>query len=180
MSVSTSGNNFQKIILNIYAKDFKYLIKREKSSGKAFSRLRLKSEIMGNIECENFDLNKYNFSNVMINYSFVEGKLNLNQTVANFMGGAVKGNGFIDVSGEHPYIDLLFNFDGIKVQNIANLKDEYSGRVFGVAKGSANIEFGMDKDASLFDSLKGKIEFNIDKGKLVNTGIQKGLGNMAV
>jgi hypothetical protein len=176
VSVSTSGNNFQKVILNIYAKDFKYLIKKEKNSGKTFSRLKIKSDIMGRIECDNFNVNKYDFSNVVINYSFIEGKLNLNQTIAHFMGGSIKGNGYIDISGVAPYIDLFFNFDEIKIQNIANLREELSGRFFGIAKGNANIEFGMDKDASVFDSLKGKIEFNVDKGKLVNTGVQKGLG----
>ncbi len=176
VSVSTSGNNFQKVILNIYAAEFKYLFKKDKNAGKSFSRLKIKSDITGRIECDNFDVNKYNFSNVVVNYSFIEGKLNLNQAVSNFMGGAVKGNGYIDLSGENPYIDLLFNFNDIKIQNIANLKEELSGRFFGVAKGNANIEFGIGKDSSIFDSLKGKIEFNVDKGKLVDTGVQKGLG----
>ncbi|MBN2402801.1 MAG: AsmA family protein [Spirochaetes bacterium] len=176
VSVSTSGNNFQKVILNVYSKEFKYLIRKVKNTGEAFSRLKIKSDFIGRIDCDNFFLNRYNFSDVVINYSFIEGKLNLNQAVANFMGGAVKGNGYIDVSGQDPYVDLLFNFDDIKIQNIAGLKEELSGRFFGVAKGNVDIEFGIDKDSSIFDSLKGKVEFNIDKGKLVNTGIQKGLG----
>jgi hypothetical protein len=176
VSISTSGNNFQKIILNIYAKEFKYIFNKEKNAGRTFSRLKIKSDITGRIECDSITVNKYNFLNTVVNYSFIEGKVNLNQAVANFMGGSIKGNGYIDVSGEEPYADLLLNFDGIKIQNIANLKDELSGRFFGIAKGSANIEFRIGKDSGIFDSLKGKIEFNIDKGKLVDTGVQKGLG----
>ncbi len=176
VSVSTSGDSFQKIILNIYAKDFKYRFKKEKNKRKVFSGLKIKSDITGRIECENITVNGYNFLNTVVNYSFIEGKVNLNQAVANFMGGAIKGNGYIDLSGEEPYADLLLNFDGIKIQNIANLKEEYSGRFFGVARGKASMEFRIAGDSAIYDSLKGKIEFNVDKGKLVNTGVQKGLG----
>jgi hypothetical protein len=175
-SISTSGNNFQKIILNIYAKEFKYDFNKDKNAGKTFSRLKIKSDISGRIESDSVTVNNYNFLNTAINFSFIEGKININQVVTNFMGGAIKGNGYIDVSGEEPYADLLLNFDGIKVQNIANQKEDLAGRFFGVARGNANIEFRVGKEAGISDSMKGKIEFNIDKGKVVDTGVQKGLG----
>lgn len=176
ISLSTSGKNFNKIILNLYAKDFNYNISDEEILKKAFTPVRSKSEVTGRMEVENLNIKKFSFSNLVINYSFNDGKLSLNQVNCNFMGGDIKCKGFIDLSSVKPYVNLSAGFDGIKVQNFSSIYNELSGRIFGVAKGNADIEFDVDKDSGISNSLKAKIEVNIDKGKLVNTGLQKGFG----
>ncbi len=181
LSISVSGKNFEKIILNLYAKEFNYLFDKEKSIENNFSSYKIhpdkiRSDISGRIDIENLKVDKYAFSDVAVVYSFRDGKLILSQAGGKFMGGSINGNGNIDISGNEPNINISANFNDIKVQNIANLNEELSGRFFGIAEGYVNLGFGITKDADIFDSLKGRIEFNIDKGKLVNTGMQKGLG----
>ncbi|MFH0975453.1 MAG: AsmA family protein [Spirochaetota bacterium] len=176
LSISTSGNNFQKIILNFNAREFTYVTEKEAGSKKSSSQFNIKSEVSGRIDIDNLNINKYNFSNASLNYSVINNRINLNQASIGFMGGNIKGNGYVDFSRNEPYMELNAGFQEIKVQNLANLNSELSGRFFGIAKGNTEIKFGVNKETGQFDLLKGKIEFNIDKGKLVNTGIQKGLG----
>jgi hypothetical protein len=89
---------------------------------------------------------------------------------------ASSGKGSIDYSRNYPYLELSSSFSDIKMQNIANLSDKFKNRFFGIAAGNAEIGIKLDKDEDITKSLKGKIEFNVVKGKLVDTGIQNGLG----
>ncbi len=175
VSISTSGNNLEKIILNIYSKEFRYNVSKASAADINLSKTDIQSEITGRLEVENLYINDYKLSDVFVNYAFAKGVFNFNRIVCKFMGGDISSNGYVDTSRDNIYVDFAASFEEIKVQNIVSLKNEYSGRFFGLAMGNADFEFSVKKGASLYDSLKGKMEVTIDKGKLVNTGIQKGL-----
>ena len=165
----------RKIILNIHAKEFKYFTDNVSTSGQNFSGNKIQSEISGLAEIENLDIDEYNLSNFYLNYSFVNGILNLNRINCKFSGGNIDANGFLDIKSNIPYVDLKLNFSDVKVQDVTKYNNDLAGRFFGTAKGNANIEFRIEKGKSLFESLKAKMEIEVDKGKLVNTGMQEGL-----
>ncbi|MBN2040207.1 MAG: hypothetical protein JW864_09210 [Spirochaetes bacterium] len=175
LSISTSGDNFQKILLNIYAAEFRYSTDESQDAGKSFSVETIQSEITGLVEIGNLYIDDYNFSDIYLNYSFINGILNLNRISSIFLNGNIEAKGFLDIKSSIPYVDLKTNFTDIKVQDLSKFDDDLTGRIYGTASGNVNFEFGIEKGKSLFESLKAKIEVEVDKGKLVNTGLQKSL-----
>jgi hypothetical protein len=177
ISISTAIDRMDKIILNIHFNEFNLKLSDDvkEKQDLDFSNVDTKTEVTGRLEIGNLIVDKFNFSNVFINYSFNEKVLKLNKIDCNLLGGNIKADGFINLSGKEPYVRGSANFFGIKVHNVANLYEDFSNRFFGSAQGNADFEFSLKDGTSIYDSLRGRIEINIDKGKIVNTGIQKGL-----
>ncbi|MCP4763718.1 MAG: AsmA-like C-terminal region-containing protein, partial [archaeon] len=176
VSIATTDNNFKKIALNITAKEFHF-----KHNGDSFSEYKDSSnelgfKISGRIDIDNLFIEKYNFSNFSLNYSLFQRNLVIERIMSKFMGGNVNAKGNFDIFKDNPDARFSISFKKIKVHNLARLSEKYNGRLFGVATGEANFKFKISRNSSISDSLSGNMKFFIDKGKIVNTGIQKGLG----
>ena len=70
-------------------------------------------------------------------------------------------------------MDYSLNFKNIKIQDFPFQNQELKSRFFGFADGNATLAILPGKNPE--DTIKGKVVFNISKGKVVNTGVQNGL-----
>jgi hypothetical protein len=175
VSAGAKDGQFRKFLVNLTSKDFR--MKREESKTPFnFSPVHLPIEMAGTVDIENFHYDKIDMSKISATYTMAKGSITVNKMAAQFMGGEVNGRAHIDLSKASPDIDVGLSFSRVKVQNLTNLSEQFSNRLFGVAAGMIDVKFSIDRDFNIFNSLKGKMEFNIDNGKLVNTGIQDGLG----
>ncbi len=176
ISIATTDKNFNKIALNISAKELIFRKNKDKISEYTSTSTDLKFEIAGRIDIDNLYIKDYQFSDFALNYSIINKNLIINRTNSRFMGGNITAKGSVDISIDSPDAYFSIQFNKIKVHSLTSQSDNFSGRLFGIAAGKANIRFKLKDDMEIYDSLDGKIEFSIDNGKLVNTGIQKGLG----
>lgn len=176
ISIATIDKKFQRLVLNIHCTQFKFPLEEKKNTEKIFSPIKIPVEVSGKIVVENLFINKLNFSNLSINYFYDNGILSLKKLNSQFSGGTLQGKGIVVLSSNTPDIDLSISFNNLKVQNIASLNKNYSNRFFGIASGKTTFNFSLENNFNIQKSIQGKIELTIKKGKLVDTGLQKGLG----
>ncbi|MFC1669146.1 AsmA family protein [Spirochaetota bacterium] len=173
LSIASTDKDLSKIYINVESE--KIIYKRANGNDKDQQfRLKLPFAIAGKIYIKTFQYGKLNFSNFNFHYEISRNKLDIKRFSGGFLNGNLTGKGRIVTSGPTPTLSAYTTFNGIKVQEIFGLSDKFKNRIFGVAKGNANIEFNLKGD--ILKSIKGKMEMSINKGKIVNTGIQNGLG----
>lgn len=175
ISISTSDGSMDKIALNLSMKEFKFNMIRNKDSESDFGPVKIKNWIYGRINIDKLYIKKAEVTDFTMDYSLQDGALVLNRIFGNSMGGIIKSRCTVDISEKKPPVIFALSFNNIKIQNIAALLNESAGRFFGIARGEANIKFNAGSKEDIYNSLKGNVEFFIDKGKFLNTGIQKGL-----
>jgi len=177
VSVATMDDKFKRFVLNVHAERFsldKIDTGDNGSSGKM--KIDLPVELSGKITCNTLDMEKLSFANTQLNYHFKGSRLSVYSFQSNFAEGKIKGRGNISFAGNQPFFDVNARFNNIKVQDLAVIDPRFEKRFYGIADGNVNLEFAYDTSIPFLNALKGKLEFTIDKGKLVNTGIQNGLG----
>jgi uncharacterized protein involved in outer membrane biogenesis len=130
--------------------------------------------INGRIDLASIQYGKINLGETSINYSLSDGLLTIQRLSTNFMQGNIGAEGSISLKGAQPAASAAIRFDRVMLQNIASLNPDFQNRIYGFMSGGGRLNFFIGNN--LLDSLKGNIRFQIDRGKIVNTGIQNGLG----
>lgn len=176
VSIASTDGNFKKFFINISSKELLFNSEGSIKSELKFTPLKLPISISGKIDIEKFKYDNYKLTNIMLNYSFSESSALIKRISVNFMDGEIHGKGVIDLSEKHPDFDFSIEFNKLKIQNFSQFNEQMNNRIFGVMDGDAIIKFRIEDDNNISKSFKGKINFNINKGKIVNTGMQKGLG----
>lgn len=174
--LSSASGDLKKFEINISSSEFKYPAAEKEDSPIKAIQIKLPVEISGRIDVAALQIDGYNFAKSSANFLCSGSRLSLSNVSSQFMGGDIKGKGEIDFSKEHPHMNHSVSFSNIKLQNIAKQSEKFTDRLFGSISGHSEIDFIIDENSGIFNSLKGLFEFNIEKGKFVNTGIQNGLG----
>lgn len=177
LSVATMDKNFNRFVLNVNLDTFSIdNIPGDDKEPIGSLQLKLPVELSGKIQCGILKIDNLKVQNIQLNYRFAGSKLSLYSFQSTFAEGNIKGRGTISFAKKSPYFDIDSRFTNIKVQELARIDPRFDNRLYGIAEGNINLEFGYDSNVPFLNALEGKLEFTIDKGKLVNTGIQDGLG----
>lgn len=176
ISISSGDGRFKRINLAIRAADLTIPAEGKGGGSQGVNYIDLPCELFGGIEIGTLRLDGANLNRISASYTFSGKRLSINPVSGQFMGGEIKGKGAVDFTRHRPRIEYSLGFSGVKMQNLGGLGERFKDRVFGVAVGRAEGDFVIEESAGFANSLRGKIEFSIDRGKLVNTGIQNGLG----
>ena len=131
-------------------------------------------EVNGHINVAELEYGYFKFYNVKLNYNISKNKFNINKFLFNFAEGKVHGKGEINGNLLPPRVTTSLMFNNIKIQNIISINKNFKNRFFGLLDGKAKINLKFSDN--LIKTATGNFEFSIDRGKLVDTGIQKGLG----
>jgi len=118
----------------------------------------------------------YSFGKTTAGYTLARKRLQVGPIQTEFMGGEIRGRGTIDFNSPVTPVDCTVAFERLRVQNISRMSERFKDRMFGLASGNAEIGFSLSENIDVRKSFRGKMEFTIDRGKLVDTGIQNGLG----
>lgn len=176
VSIATLDGNFKRIVVNIASKEFTVPAGNSKKSDFSLTGVNIERVISGRITVEKLNVDTIAFQDSFIQYHLTGKQLTMDRFSMRLFGGNVKGAGVVDFSRNAIDVDLSLGFDRMKVQNITNLSKKMNNRFFGTAQGSAEASFRVTGGGDIAKSLKGKIEFTIQNGKVANTGIQNGLG----
>ncbi len=176
LSISSGDGRFKRINLSIRAAELSLPSEGKGGGSQGLKSIDLPCELSGGIEIGTLKLDGANLTGISASYTFSGKRLSINPVSGHFMGGEIKGKGAVDFTRHGPHVEYSLGFNGVKMQNLGGLGERFKDRVFGVAGGKAEGDFVIEESAGFADSLRGKIEFSIDRGKLVNTGIQNGLG----
>jgi hypothetical protein len=175
LSIASTDGELNRFFINLKAQRF--AIKQSGDKKKLPDlNVTIPFEVLGNIDIDDLSIDDIHTSKLLMNCSLKKKIVEINRLNCKFMGGSIQGRGSVDLSRRTPHIDFSVQFRDVKVQHISNLSEKFKNRVFGIASGEADIKFILEKDYSIQNSLRGNMEFNIDKGKFVNTGIQNSLG----
>ena len=175
LSIASTDGELSRFFINLKAQKFTIKQKGDKKKLPDLN-VTIPFEVSGIIGIESLSIDDLHSSDLLVNCSLNQNIIEINRLNCTFMGGRVLGKGRVDLGRQTPSIDLTVQFSDVKVQNISSLSEKFKNRVFGIANGGADVKFTLERDFTIHRTLRGKMEFNIDKGKFVNTGIQNSLG----
>ena len=172
VSIASVDNHLNKFFININSDRFLY--KTDISDKLNNNPINIPADIIGKINIREFQYNDLKFSGIQINYSLSKNKLALNRFSSGFMNGNIQGKGSVILSEIPLRVTSHADFNNIKIQSIAALSGRFKNRLFGSADGKLDVELILSENIA--NEIKGKVVFSINKGKIINTGIQRGLG----
>ncbi|MBN1115234.1 MAG: AsmA family protein [Oligoflexia bacterium] len=172
VSIASTDKSLDRIFCNVETEEFNFHLK-ENENPYADLNLYFPVDVTGRVTIKKLKYNKYLFSQLQVNYSLSNSELTINNFNTGFMDGEVKGNAVIDTSVKPVTAQTALTFSGIKVHELF-ADSRFKNRFYGVAEGKANIRLLLTE--KIYDTIHGNAEFNMDKGKLSDTGIQNGLG----
>lgn len=176
LSIASGDGGLKRISMSARAAEFSVPEGGKGQISPAGNSFDIPFELSGAVEVGTLRLDNAVLTQVSAGYTLTGKRLSLNPVSGQFMGGEIKGRGSVDLGKNRPRIEYALAFNGVKMQNLSRLSERFTDRLFGVAGGMAEGDFVIEENSGIADSLRGRIEFSIDRGKLVNTGIQDGLG----
>lgn len=121
------------------------------------------------------EFKKIALSGVSVTYNFDGKTISLPAIRLRALDADITGSADIVASEARMPLTLKLAFQNLKVQRLAEIEAEFGNRIFGFARGRADLRIDLKAPVPI-DTLAGHCEFAIDKGKLVNTGLQNNLG----
>ncbi len=184
ISIASIDNSYKNLIANIYIKEFillEYLKKEKKEktntkSKNSHEKINIPVNIKGRINIGKFKIREFEFENIFLSYILFNSKLNIARLKTSFLNTDFIGNGNVDFNRTNPYFNFNVSFHDFKVQKLAKYSKNKKARFFGIANGKVNINFYLRNKNNFLEAINSKIQFQINKGKMVDTGIQNGLG----
>jgi hypothetical protein len=173
LSVASTERNLSRLYVNLLSDRISLDMLNEKLSG-ANPTVSVPLEILGSINVNQVQYGPYQMGNVQVQYLLSGSTFSIKGFQFYFADGKVSGNGSINMSGERPKASLLLQIERLIVQKAIASSDKFRNRFFGIASGKSTIDFELS--SSILQTARGTAEVTIDKGKLVDTGVQNGLG----
>jgi len=133
-------------------------------------------EVSGTVSVGALTLGELSFGKTSAGYSFARKRLQAGPIQTEFMGGEIRARATVDFGSPAVPLECSASFERLRVQNISRMSERFKDRMFGLASGNVEIGFSLSERIDLRKSFRGRMEFTIDRGKLVDTGIQNGLG----
>ena len=116
----------------------------------------------------------HRLSGIQLQYLLAGSSVTINGFQFMYADGKISGSGTMTTGRGAPQGSLKLNIAGLLMQNAIAFNEKIRNRFFGLVNGKAAIDFEISD--KILDTARGNAEFTIDKGKLVDTGIQDGLG----
>jgi len=173
ISIATLDNSFSKLFINLTSSKIKILKTEDKKQKKKLT-IKPPIDIIFKINIKELEYESYKLLNFLFNSSISKNKIDIKGFSGNIYGGQIFGRGVINITKFPHMASLSLKFNKIKVQDIVSKSKIFANRFFGIANGELKLKFKLDNN--IFNSITGKIIFNIDKGKLAGTGVQRALG----
>ena len=173
LSIASNDRSLAKFYVNLSADSFTIDTFKNKFS-ETNEPLNLPVEIIGMINVASLKYPPFRLSNVQIQYRLAGSTFNLNGFQFLFAGGMINGTGAIRILQGPARASLSLKFSDMVIQEMIASSEKIRNRAFGVVRGNSKIEFELN--SRILQTARGNVEFNIDRGKLVDTGVQNGLG----
>lgn len=177
LSIATTDSSFNSFYVFIQSDSINLNELAKSEISPAASRKKggtaIPVNVNGKIAVNDTIYDNLRFKNTNIDFNASGSNVRINKISTSTLSGTITGNGRIDLSANDPVINTSLEFKNIKVQDFPFENNELKNRFFGFADGNASLTIGPGKSFS--ERIKGKVVFNVTKGKLVNTGIQNGL-----
>ena len=181
-SIATTNNSLKNLFVDL--KGDKFIIKQTSelkqgtvAAGTALNNVEKASipvVINGRIDFGSIQYDKFTFGATSINYSMSGNTLSVPRLSTSFLKGTINAEGNISLAGTDPIASLRLFFNNIALQDLSSLNPDFKNRIYGLLSGRGNMSFALSR--RLLSSAKGNVVFQIASGKIVNTGIQNGLG----
>jgi hypothetical protein len=173
ISIATTDDKFKNFYIHISSEKLN-VNEIKLGDDKADSeKVNIPVNITGRIEINDIIYDDLIFKNTKVNIYASGSIVKVNNADTSILSGTIYGMGSIDLSGNVPALQANLKFNNIKVQDIKFNNEQMNNRFFGFADGTANINLLIKEN--LTDTIKGNASFSINKGKIVDTGIQNGL-----
>jgi hypothetical protein len=173
LSIAATEGSFSKFYINIGAE--KIVIDPEKNKfSQSEDPITLPIEITGIININQLHYSRHRFANVQLQYQLTGSNLTIKGFQFIYADGRISGSGNIALGQGSPQASLSLNISNLIMQNAINFNEKLRNRFFGLVNGKSKIDFELSD--KILQTARGNVEFTIDKGKLVDTGIQNGLG----
>ncbi len=177
LSIATTGENFKSFYVFLQSSkiNLNEIMNRQTalSTKKITSRKEMDIAVNGKIVLNDITYDKMNFKNTSLDFSFTGKNILINKINTSTLSGIIAGNGQVNLSDSVPSIIASLDFKDLKLQDFPYENENLKNRFFGFADGNASLSIIPGKNAG--ESIRGKVVFNISKGKVVNTGVQNGL-----
>ncbi len=173
LSIASTDSSLSRIFVTVRSESFVYDSGARPSSGTG-GPLNIPIEITGLVEARRLAIGSHEIGGLKLNYRLTGDSLALSDFHFMYAGGDVSGRGVITMPQGPPRISLSMDMNNLRVQSALAHNEKFHNRFFGILKGKATVD--TELGARILDSATGSVEFSIERGKLVNTGIQDGLG----
>ncbi|MCX7677835.1 MAG: AsmA family protein [Spirochaetes bacterium] len=176
ISIASKGTELKSFIVTASAKEMTIDFHSQEKSELNLIEKNIPITISGTIALDKLFVDKYTFHSAKVTFITSQKQIAINSFTARCFSGDVEGKGLIDFSKGEIDIASSIYFKNIKVQQFLELNEKIKNRVFGTASGKSEISLRATKNEDISKSVKGRLEFTITNGKLVDTGLQNGLG----
>jgi hypothetical protein len=173
LSIAATESSLSKLYINISAE--KILIDPDKNTfTPSEAPINLPVGITGIININHLQYTRHQLSNIQLQYQLSRENLAIKGFQFIYADGTVSGSGNIALGKGSPQAALSLNISKLAIQNAIAFHEKLKNRLFGQVHGKARIDFELSN--KILQTARGNVEFSIEKGKLVDTGIQNGLG----
>jgi hypothetical protein len=173
LSIASTERTLSKLFINISSETVSIDPEGNKFAA-SDEPLNIPVEISGNISVGKLIYPPHKASNIQFQYDLAGNSLKIKTFQFLYAGGRVNGNGVIRIPQGTAQATLALNFDNLEAQEIINSNPKIRNRFFGTIKGNSKIDFELS--SKILQTARGNVEFTIHGGRLVDTGIQDGLG----
>ncbi|MCL1864652.1 MAG: hypothetical protein FWF73_02445 [Spirochaetes bacterium] len=173
VSIATTDDKFKNFYIHIKAEKLNVNEIKLGNDKTNSEKVNVPVNITGKIEINDIIYDDLIFKNTKANIYASGSIVKVNNADTSILSGTIYGTGAIDLSGDAPSLQANLKFNNIKLQDIKFKNENMNNRLFGFADGTANINL-LIKD-NLTDTIRGNAAFSINKGKIVDTGVQNGL-----
>lgn len=173
LSIASTDSSLKKLFVNVSSANITIDTFQNKFS-ETNEPINLPIEIVGMITVGKLLYPPYQLSNIQVQYRMTDNTFTLNGFQFLFAGGMINGTGAIRIQQGPARASLSLKFSDMVIQEMIASSEKIRNRAFGVVRGDSKVE--LELSSKILKTARGNVEFNIDKGKLVDTGIQNGLG----
>lgn len=173
LSIASTDRSLSKLFINV-SSDAVSIDSAKNKFSSSDEPFNVPMHISGSININQLLCQPYKVSSVQLNYDLSGNSLIIQGFQFLYANGRVTGNGTIRIPQGPAQASLTLNFDNLQAQDIIYPNQKIRNRFFGIIQGNSKIDFELSDN--ILQTAKGNVEFTVDRGKLVDTGIQNGLG----
>ncbi len=172
VSLAATGGKKPKIYCNLTMPDFAPPSSDNKKKT-SLPRVEVPLTVSGRIILGKLRLKPWILEDLNLDYTLSGNSVNVRRFSAEGFGGSLYGKGEVSLTSS-PSLKSFVSLRQVKLQRITDHSEELKNRIFGIVTGRGTLELPLT-DFSV-KKITGSFQFRVDQGKIVNTGVQNGLG----
>jgi hypothetical protein len=173
LSIASTDRSLSKLFINVSSDAVSFDSAKNKFSS-SDEPMNIPMRISGLININQLHCQSFKASGVQLNYELSGNTFIIKGFQFLYANGRVTGNGTIRIPQGSAQASLSLDFNNLQAQDIIYPNQKIRNKFFGIIQGNSKIEFELNDN--ILQTAKGNVEFTVDRGKLVDTGIQNGLG----